>query len=893
MTIWFRLFVCVGVLCLAACTTIPDQQGFDEPYFTRLAGEPVVSDPSVTWHPVGPGLSGYNEELWLHPSDPETVLIGPDMHVTYGSWDGGRTWHGVENPDGLGEEMKRVIDIEFSRQNPDLGLAIDWNGWLYRTTDRGRNWEKTAELTRSVSDLGYDPYAPLAFREGWYDEQLGTRLSELAVDPTDDRVWYLGAGNFWDVKVAHRSLANPKGPMFDYVDYGYVLKSVDGGRSWSKISEGLPEDLSVGRIIVDPRNSNRLAMVATSGLMLSDDGGLSWDQEFSGLPNNLPRDMTMHYDAQSGATRLILVEQTFFEPDGPSIRSRGGVFISDDFGRSWRSITGDLAIDLSRISYPAEINRFFRAVGQWLGREPAEVRRTYPDLPKAALPVFNRVVVSPANRDEIYLTYNKKHDRTFGPGEVWRTLDGGVTWQVVARHGSYWEAGKDADYWRERGNPTEPNVGFAHLAEELSRADEVSGNRLLEIGVDGAIYISVDQQTQRSRDRGETWEQIDDVALTPGVWLGRGNSDLPGRQMLLETGVPGRRLLASGEHGIWQTVPGHTPDGSTNIAVEQIEGQVHHDGMVSIASMAVHPHDPQTIFALSWRQSHAGKLRVTRDGGAHWENIATVIELSKDPAEAQQAIDFGKGPPNLLPPQNSLTIDPVNPLNMYLVVTRLPFTEIYRAPRRPPAIGGYGFMRSSDGGLKWEVSNAGLPEDVNLRRLAMHPDDPAVLYAAASGSHGALYRSNDRGSSWQRVAIPSEITSVNNVFIDPNTRAIYIAAGDPYTGSAEGGGAWRSDDGGSTWRRIFAAPLVTQIESSPLDPEFLLLTVYRELRNPATFVNPGLFLSRDGGESWSKINRGLDSHEKIIDARPDPADVNRLWAAGWGSGWSVGVIAED
>ncbi|MGV1682430.1 WD40/YVTN/BNR-like repeat-containing protein [Sphingopyxis sp. NJF-3] len=861
-------------------------------YFERLRAVRVASDPSVVWYPVGPGMAGYNEALWAHPGDSQTILIGPDMHISYGSWDGGKTWNSLKDFDGTGDEMKRVVDVDFSRQNPDFGLAIDWNGWLYRTSDRGRRWTKMRELSRSWRYLGIDPYDPDAFAKGWYDEQLGTRLSQLTVDPTDDRIWYIGAGNFWDVKNNHRSLAQPHGKVERYADYGYLLKSVNSGRDWEKITAGLPANLDVGRIIVNPLSPKQLAMATSHGLFLSDDAGLHWHMAGKALPNNLPRDMTIHHDPLNGQVRLFLIDQTAYVPSGQTTAVRGGVFTSDDFGKSWHDIGGNLSFDLSRLDSPLEVERYYQTVGQWLGLSAADARSAYPELPAATLPVFNRIAVNPLNRDEIYLALNKKHDRTFGPGELWRTLDGGRNWQSVLRYGTYWKSAKNGDYWRSRNNPTAPNVEFAHLRHELDKQPELSGNRLLEIGADGTLFVSVDQQTHKSTNKGESWQQIDDIEVdgARSRWIGRGNSDLPGRLMLLDTGVPGRRLFASGEHGIWQTAVASDRLDPEAVVVEQIEGQVHEEGMLSIATMAVHPKDPATIYALSWRQRHVGKVRRTTDGGRTWENIGTLLVAGRDARD--DASDFGKGPPGMLPEQNSLTIDPVLPENMYVLVTKNAFTEIYRSNIRTPSVGGYGFMRSRDGGRSWEISNAGLHDGASLRRLVLDPRDPSILYAAANDANGGLFRSTDRGSNWERMAIPAVIRSVNSVSLDRATGAIYIATGSPYDGSIGEGGGWRSADGGVSWERLFEAPLVTQLEASPLDPDLLLLTVYRELRPDPAFVNPGLYLSRDGGRSWAKINTNLNSHEKLIDAKPDPFDKRLLWASGWGSGWNVGVITD-
>jgi photosystem II stability/assembly factor-like uncharacterized protein len=872
---------------------VVSNQDAREAFFLRIKRERVESDPIVDWHNIGPGMSGYNEELWTHPSDPNVLLIGPDMHVSYGSWDGGKSWISLQDHDAMGQQMKRIIDIEFSRQDPDYAVALDWNGWIYESLDRGRSWKKLTELSPSFKDVGHAPYHPEAFKRGWYDEQLGLRLSELAIDPTNDDVWYVGAGDFWNVKENHRSQANPKGNRLTYADYGYLLKTTDRGRTWVRISAGLPEDLDVGKIIVHPLEPDHVWMATNHGLFASHDRGRSWEKKALGLPNNVPRDLTSFFDKDTREFVLFLVEQTFYENLRDTVVSKGGIYKSVDGGKSWQDISGNLAIDLANIHYPAELDRYFRTLANWFGISKIEARRKYTKLPKSVLPVFNRIVVNPRNQNEIYITYNKKHDRTFGPGEVWRTLDGGRTWIVVARHGNYWIRGIDNGYWANRGNSTGANVQFSHVQEYMDARNESEGNRLLAVNSNGELFISVGQQTQKSSDKGESWQQIDDFETYPGSkkWIGRGNSNLPGRFMLHETGIPARRLFASGEHGVWQTT--NLGDWADNraVALEQIEGQNSPNGAHSISTLAVHPQDPNKIYILAWRQEHRGKLRRTTDGGKSWTNIATVLaNANTSEKDSKQLGKVIQGPPGMLPAQNSLRIDPADPDNMYFVATEKAFSEIYRAPRRTPSVGGYGFLRSTDGGFTWELSNHGFHEGFSLRRIILDPDKPAMIYAAANDDNGGLYRSTDRGQNWQRVDIPQEIKAVNNVFIDRNTKQILISAGRPYSGSSEEGGAWRSKDGGKSWQKIFKAPLVTQVESSPVDSDILVLTVMNQLRADRQFMNPGIYLSLDGGNSWKKINRNLSNNDKIVDAKPDPYNKNVIWAAGWGSGWYVGYI---
>ncbi|WP_081579240.1 WD40/YVTN/BNR-like repeat-containing protein [Gayadomonas joobiniege] len=740
---------------------------------------------------------------------------------------------------------------------------------------------------------GINPYDPEAFKKGWYDEQLGFRLSHIAVDPSNDSVWYVGAGDFWNVKENHRSKNKLTGNQLSYADYVYILKSADKGKTWQKISNGLPDDLDVGQILVDPRQSNTLLMLTNHGLMESLDAGLNWHKKQTiGLPNERPRDLTYHYNEKTGEYTLYLVEQTFYHPDGDSIKATGGVFKSTDGGASWLDLTGNLAFDLSKLNYKTEVYRYYRAIAHWFSISWNQAKKQFPVLPDAALPVFNRLVVNPQNPDEIYLTYNKKHDRSFGPGHVWRTLDAGKSWHVVAREGAYWHQLPEQDkaYWQSRGNPVKPNVEFAHVQAYMDVHHEQQGNRLLNINSNGELFISVAQQTQMSDDKGANWRQIDDIQVSAGknLWVGRGNSDLPGRFMLHSTGIKDRRLMASGEHGLWQTVVVDGISDKQAVAMKQIEGQVNIDGMVSISTVAVHPKNPDIIYITAWRQDHRGQLRRSTDGGKSWENISTILKVNE-----QRRSDLGQvvqGPPGLIPAQNSLLIDPVNSDNMYLAVTLDAFSEIYRAPRRKPTVGGFGVMKSTDGGYSWQVSNKGFHPQASIRMIALDPNNSKVLYAAASDENGGLYKSIDQGSSWQKMKIPEQISSVNHVFIDANSADIYISAGGFYHGDYEQGGAWRSSDQGKSWQQIFKAPLVLQLESSPVDKNILLLTAGNQMNTEVKFTNPGLYLSLDAGRSWKKINNNLSNYDKIIDAKPDPYNANVLWAAGWGSGWYVGYI---
>ncbi|MFI3277552.1 MAG: hypothetical protein SNH13_02335 [Rikenellaceae bacterium] len=858
------------LLCAVGVAAVPEKQPakLNTSYFKMLQSRTLTSTSDIKWVNFGPAMSGYCDEFWVHPTDPKTLFVNLDMGNCYSTHNGGESWTTVHDWDLTGEQH-RIGWIDFSHQDPNFALAIDDKGLLMQSTNRGARFEYI------TNPKGY----PQRSGRG--------KKSVVAVDPTNDNNWYIGAGQAWRVKNIHRSVKNPTGTKYRNTDYGYFLISKDKGQSWKEVSVGF-EDLDVLRIFVNPATPQEVYAFTNNGFYKSRNGGEKWAKCGKGLPYNSPRDGSMHYDKASGRVTLYMVEQTHYTQKGESVESSGGVYRSDDGGENWMSITGDLAIDMSVVGKNYFVNSlYYRTIAYWLGVSPAEAKKRYPELPKSTLSVFNRVMVNPTNPQEIFVSNNIKHDFSFSPVEMWMTKDGGKHWYAVLRSGKYWDDQTDKDYWLARGEGKDPlgmNVQYAHLHHEMKDLGSFVGTRFATYAPTGELYVVHEQQTLRSTDAGESWQQIDDIETTTDNWVGRGCSNLPGAGFELELGKKRNFLFRSGEHGLWER--GDMGDCKYNgVAVKQIAGQCHGTGQeTSISAVAVHPQDTMKIYILLFRQGYRGELRATDNGGKSWYTVN------------KNVVAFTPKVHNEMCEQNDLRIDPTNPKRMYFTLPTLRYsahTQSQWQNNRLKLVEEYGVFRTDDGGVNWTPVNKGLPKGMSVLRLEMDPKNPKTLYASVTGDFvdpqkpakvegGALYRSTNGGDSWKRVRIPAEIECVNHLYVDRNTGELYLSAGQG-NGTVEAGGVWSSVNNGSSWNKIFEMPFVKSCFTSKQNPNIITVNV-GDCRKIGR-INAGAYLSTDGANNWRKINYNLGQPGRITELCPDPHDERYIWSGLYGSGW--------
>ena len=91
---------------------------------------------------------------------------------------------------------------------------------------------------------------------------------------------------------------------------------------------------------------------------------------------------------------------------------------------------------------------------------------------------------------------------------------------------------------------------------------------------------------------------------------------------------------------------------------------------------------------------------------------------------------------------------------------------------------GCGVWRTTDGGKTW--THMGLEESFTISRILIHPENPDIVYVAASGhewtqnKERGLYKTTDGGKSWEQILSKGPESGVNDIVMDPrNPDVIY------------------------------------------------------------------------------------------------------------------------
>ena len=683
---------------------------------TASGGVWKTENEGISWAPVFENaVSTAIGDIALDPSNPQTVWVGTgECNIfrssqagagVYKSTDGGKTWAHL----GLAA-TQTIARIVVHPKNPDVVfVAASGHEWtpnpergVYKTVDGGRNWEKVL----SVNDE--------------------TGAIDLVMDPKDNDTVYAAT---WQ-----RTRRKWNDPRNDAHSAGSgIWKTMDAGKSWKPINNGLPEAKFRGRIGID--------------LCLS-------------KPNVLYAYID-NYEKAREATPAELAD-SYGVPSSGFIKA-SQVYRSNDKGETWTLVcptTPQMKSTMERHSGtygwvfgqirvdPNDENSFYtmglgfnvsQDGGKTLSRVPG------PGVDHHAL------WIDPENSDYLIKGFDQGLAVSYDKGKNWRyfqkeipacqffnvNYDMATPFKVYGSmqdHGSFrgtvdlsrgrdripavaWENAPGGEGSNHAIDPNDPNIVYsAGFYGTLSRTEYKSdGSRAT---YDLMLKISSEESHLR------------------GQWLA-GFILSPSNPNVLYHGM--QYLFRSFDRG--DTLTRISPDLTSPLPNEL--GDIPYHTIFAIS-------ESPFKFGLLYVGTDDGNVWVTKDGGKKWESITAGLPYQKWVSR--------------------------------LVASEYDLSTVYMTQngKRDDDFAPY-VWKSNDYGKTWVDISKGIPlGPVNVIRE--DPVDPKILYV---GTDGGVFVSTDQGSTWQTLGAGLPMVYVHDLIIHPRDNIIVIAT--------HGRGMWALD----------------------------------------------------------------------------------------------------
>ncbi|MCC7001674.1 MAG: hypothetical protein IT357_05935 [Gemmatimonadaceae bacterium] len=188
---------------------------------------------------------------------------------------------------------------------------------------------------------------------------------------------------------------------------------------------------------------------------------------------------------------------------------------------------------------------------------------------------------------------------------------------------------------------------------------------------------------------------------------------------------------------------------------------------------------------------------------------------------------------------------------------------------------GQGIYKSTDGGESWTLM--GLEKTARIARIVIHPTNPDVVLACALGhAYGpqqerGVYRTADGGATWTRVLFTDENAGCSDLAMDANNPRVLFAGMWQIeirtwgrTSGGPGSGLFTSRDGGVTWTKLRGNGLPTKphgkvaLGLSPSNSQRVYVMIETGDGVPwngQETESGQLWRSEDGGQRWALISR--------------------------------------
>jgi hypothetical protein len=650
--------------------------------------------------------------------------------------------------------------------NPNVIYIATSSGGIWKTADGGNTWQ------------------PLT------DGQSTLFMGAIALAPSNPSIIYAGTGD-----------TTYSGNAF----YGRgVLKSTDGGATWTLLANNFFDRRAISRIVVDPSNPNIVYMSTGAGIVngvggnvgvwKSTDGGNTWADTTAGIANiNRTWDVfsaiLMDPSDSTHQTLYTAVSSPAGQFEGFS--TGAGVYKTINGGGTWTLLAGGMPsgqtvghIELAlSASAPQTVYASIVGTGQAgstaygslfkmmkstnSGANWSQLSST-PDYfaPEDIGWFATTLAVDPSNANIVYA------GAASGPGSFIESRDGGMTWVDI----SLGSAPSADTFANSAAHGDHHAIGFD------------ANGKLLD-GDDGGIY------------------RLDNPVPPNVQW-----TDLNGNLQITQfTGIaldPADPSIAVGGSQDNGTEIFNGPLGWT-----QTRGG---DG----GFVAIDPSQPATIYhTYNWTPStsQTDVFERSDDGGATWTSKTTGLTLTD--------------PSSFYPPYE---IDPSSSSRIVLATNK-----VYVTTNRADNWSAISPVLSSNTNTYYQETTA----------LAIAPTNGNVIFTATADGH--VFTTSNDGSTWQSRDIPGLSNNYGHIAglaIDPTNSSIVYAVRDQFNNGTTTGHVFRSADGGQNWTDI----------SGNL-PDLPTYAIALDSSTGAVYIgnDTGVFVLSKLGGTWSRFGAGL------------------------------------
>ena len=672
--------------------------------------------------------------------------------------------------------------------------------------------------------------------ESWRMFNLRGGIGVLAFDPTDPQVIYAGnaalwrsgdSGQSWQMvfpSPAHNAIEHQLGDHSDYSltsgdttypggDISAIAIVSGSGKAGHKHLYLAFEQRGRPSVLVssldDGASWSRLATLPEHVVLLSPLGSGLVALSGSAAWLIAPDGGTTELGAIAGGFR-----QASAAHSGDSVRiyatgQDGKVYLSQDSGKRWNQVTP--------------------ALGQSAGRfEAIAASDRHPEVAYAG---FRGLQLGEGKQN----LYNG----------IVKTTNNGHTWKIVFKESDHPAENLSGSWIEQRAGQRNRDIWF-DTPYSLGVAP----------GNPDVAYATDLFRTYRTLDGGATWQEMNSRKVDGGGWTSRGLDVTTNYGIQFDPFDSRHLYMDNTDMGLFQSTDGgQSWHGSTEGVPEMWRNTTYwlaldpaQRGLLWGAFSGAHDLPRPKMWRKRSPKSFTGGVAVSTDGGHHWQ------------------------PSNEGLPQDSIThilLDPASPAG-----SRTLYACAF----------GRGVYKSTDNGHSWTKKNTGIEgEEPFAWRITLSQDGALYLVVArrsegkdySPSGAGALYRSADKAEHWLRVSLPSGVTGPTALEIDPrNTQRLYLTAwGQEGEDADRNGGVYASDDGGQTWRTLFAdSEHVYDLTIDPANPDILYICGF----------DAAAYRSIDRGAHWARI-KGFDfkwGHRVIL----DPNDPGQIYITTYGGG---------